>query len=34
MSGTREHRLHENDFIMASEIDRMFDRSDGPPDRQ
>jgi 4a-hydroxytetrahydrobiopterin dehydratase len=26
--------LHENDFIMASKIDRMFDRSDGPPDRQ
>ena len=26
--------LHENDFIMASKIDRMFDRSDGLPDRQ
>src|SRR5215831_10716712 len=26
--------LHENDFIMASKIDRMFDRSDRPPDRQ
>ena len=26
--------LHENDFIMASKIDRMFDRPDGPPDRQ
>lgn len=24
--------LHENDFIMASKIDRMFDRQDGPPD--
>jgi 4a-hydroxytetrahydrobiopterin dehydratase len=26
--------LHGNDFIMASKIDRMFDLSDGPPDRQ
>jgi 4a-hydroxytetrahydrobiopterin dehydratase len=26
--------LHENDFIMASKIDRMFDRPDGSPDRQ
>ncbi|HKN31101.1 MAG TPA: 4a-hydroxytetrahydrobiopterin dehydratase [Roseiarcus sp.] len=26
--------LHENDFIMASKIDRMFDRPDGLPDRQ
>ena len=26
--------LHENDFIMASKIDRIFDRSDGLPDRQ
>jgi hypothetical protein len=25
--------LHENDFIMTSKIDRMFDRPDGPPDR-
>lgn len=25
--------LHENDFILASKIDRMFDRPDGPPDR-
>jgi 4a-hydroxytetrahydrobiopterin dehydratase len=25
--------LHENDFIMASKIDRMFDRPDGPPVR-
>jgi 4a-hydroxytetrahydrobiopterin dehydratase len=25
--------LHENDFIMASKIDRMFDRRDGPADR-
>ncbi len=24
--------LHENDFIMASKIDRMFDRPDGPSD--
>ena len=24
--------LHENDFIMASKIDRMFDRPQGPPD--
>jgi 4a-hydroxytetrahydrobiopterin dehydratase len=24
--------LHENDFIMASKIDRMFDRQDGPPE--
>jgi thiamine pyrophosphate-dependent acetolactate synthase large subunit-like protein len=23
----------ENDFIMTSKIDRMFDRPDGPPDR-
>jgi 4a-hydroxytetrahydrobiopterin dehydratase len=26
--------LHENDFIMASKLDRMFDRPDGPPDHQ
>ncbi|HEV2697849.1 MAG TPA: 4a-hydroxytetrahydrobiopterin dehydratase [Terriglobales bacterium] len=26
--------LHENDFITASKIDRMFDRPDGSPDRQ
>jgi 4a-hydroxytetrahydrobiopterin dehydratase len=26
--------LHENDFIMASKIDQMFDRPDGLPDRQ
>ncbi len=26
--------LHENDFIMASKIDRMFDRPGGLPDRQ
>ena len=26
--------LHENDFIMASKIDRMFDGPHGPPDRQ
>jgi 4a-hydroxytetrahydrobiopterin dehydratase len=25
--------LHENDFIMASKIDRVFDRRDGPADR-
>lgn len=25
--------LHENDFIMASKIDRMFNRPDGTPDR-
>ena len=25
---------NENDFIMASKIDRMFDRPDGLPDRQ
>ena len=25
--------LHENDFIMASKIDRISDRPDGPPDR-
>ena len=25
--------LHENDFIMASKIDRMFDRPHGPSDR-
>ena len=25
--------LHENDFIMASKIDRTLDRPDGPPDR-
>jgi hypothetical protein len=24
--------LHENDFIMASKIDRMFDRPYGSPD--
>ena len=24
--------LHENDFIMASKIDQIFDRLDGPPD--
>jgi 4a-hydroxytetrahydrobiopterin dehydratase len=24
--------LHENDFIMASKINRMFDRQDGPPE--
>ena len=23
--------LHKNDFIMASKIDRMFDRPEGPP---
>ena len=26
--------LHENDFIMASKIDRMFDGLRRPPDRQ
>ena len=26
--------LHENDFIMASKLDQMFDRLDGPPDHQ
>ena len=26
--------LHENDFIMASKIDRIFDGSDGSLDRQ
>jgi 4a-hydroxytetrahydrobiopterin dehydratase len=26
--------LHENDFIMASKIDRMFDVLERPPDRQ
>src|SRR5499426_4777562 len=26
--------LHENDFIMASKIDTIFDRSRGPLDRQ
>jgi 4a-hydroxytetrahydrobiopterin dehydratase len=26
--------LHENDFIMGSKIDRMFDRPQGPPDCQ
>ena len=26
--------LHENDFIMASKIDRMFDRRGGPSDGQ
>jgi 4a-hydroxytetrahydrobiopterin dehydratase len=26
--------LHENDFIMASKIDRMFDGLEHPPDRQ
>jgi 4a-hydroxytetrahydrobiopterin dehydratase len=26
--------LHENDFIMASKIDRLFDRSRDPLDRQ
>ena len=26
--------LHENDFIMASKIDRVHDRSDRPLDRQ
>ena len=26
--------LHENDFIMASKIDRVFDRPDRPVDRQ
>ena len=26
--------LHENDFIMASKIDRMFDGLERPPDRQ
>jgi len=26
--------LHENDFIMASKIDRVFDRRERPPDRQ
>jgi 4a-hydroxytetrahydrobiopterin dehydratase len=26
--------LHENDFIMASKIDRMFDHPDGRPDQQ
>ena len=26
--------LHENDFIMASKLDRMFDRPDDPPDHQ
>jgi 4a-hydroxytetrahydrobiopterin dehydratase len=25
--------LHENDFIMASKIDRMFDQRDGATDR-
>jgi 4a-hydroxytetrahydrobiopterin dehydratase len=26
--------LHENDFIIASKIDRMFDGLERPPDRQ
>jgi 4a-hydroxytetrahydrobiopterin dehydratase len=26
--------LHENDFIMASKIDRMFDGLERPPNRQ
>ena len=26
--------LHENDFIMATKIDGLFDRPDGPADRQ
>jgi len=26
--------LHENDFIMASKVDRIFDRSRDPLDRQ
>jgi 4a-hydroxytetrahydrobiopterin dehydratase len=26
--------LHENDFIMASKIDRMFDHPDSRPDQQ
>jgi 4a-hydroxytetrahydrobiopterin dehydratase len=26
--------LHENDFIMASKVDRIFDGLDGRPDRQ
>jgi 4a-hydroxytetrahydrobiopterin dehydratase len=26
--------LHENDFIMASKIDRIFDGPDGAPGRQ
>jgi 4a-hydroxytetrahydrobiopterin dehydratase len=26
--------LHENDFIMAIKIDRMFDYPDGRPDQQ
>ena len=26
--------LHENDFIMASKFDQMFDRPGGLPDRQ
>src|SRR3974390_1364343 len=26
--------LHQNDFIMASKIDRMFDGLERPPDRQ
>src|SRR5262249_20795931 len=26
--------LHENDFIMASKIDRIFAHSNHPPDRQ
>ena len=26
--------LHENDFIMASKIDRIFDGPDGSPSRQ
>jgi 4a-hydroxytetrahydrobiopterin dehydratase len=25
--------LHENDFIMASKVDRMFDALERPPDR-
>jgi len=26
--------LHENDFIMATKIDGLFDSPDGPADRQ
>jgi 4a-hydroxytetrahydrobiopterin dehydratase len=26
--------LHENDFIMASKIDRLLDRPDGPLDHK
>ena len=34
MSTKKIKGLHENDFIMASKIDRVLDRSDRPVNRQ